>query len=458
VTSTGPEPAHPHTGDPSGGQGRRRALHPAWVVAGVALIALIGAAGFRSAPGVLMLGMESEFGWSRGLLSVAVGVNLILYGLTAPFAAALMDRFGIRLVTCSALLLVALGSGLTIFVTAGWQLVLTWGLLIGLGTGSMALVFAATIANRWFVKRRGLVMGVLTAGGAAGQLVFLPALAWLTDQFGWRSASLLVAASALAVIPLVLAFVRNYPADVGAEPYGADSPTAPVARIEAPSRGQLARGDDGELAVTQPGAVRRTLRTLREAARTRTFWALAIGFGICGATTNGLIGTHFVPAAHDHGMPTTTAAGLLALVGVFDIVGTVASGALTDRVNPRILLAIYYAFRGVGLLMLPGLLSDSVHPSMLAFVIVYGLDWVATVPPTAALCVEVFGPAGTIVFGWVFAAHQVGAALASVGAGYIRDLTSDYTMAWLGAAGLCVVAALMSLGIRKVSRPLVTSD
>jgi MFS family permease len=448
---------------------RRRRLHPAWIVAGVALVALIGAAGFRSAPGVLMIPLQDEFGWSRGLLSVAVGVNLILYGLTAPFAAALMDRFGIRRITCSALVLVALGSGLTVFVTTGWQLVLCWGVLIGLGTGSMALVFAATIANRWFVRRRGLVMGVLTAGGAAGQLVFLPLMAWLSEQYDWRAASLLVSLAALAVVPLVLIFVRNYPADLGVLPYGADDETPDSATqvvptsspattgddAMSPSRGHLAGGDDFEIAAgteIQPGAVRRTFRTLREAARTRTFWALAGGFAICGASTNGLIGTHFVPAAHDHGMPTTTAAGLLALVGVFDVVGTIASGALTDRINPRILLAIYYAFRGVGLLMLPSLLSDSVHPSILAFVIVYGLDWVATVPPTAALCAEVFGASGTIVFGWVFAAHQVGAALASVGAGFIRDLTSDYTMAWLGAAALCAVAALMSLGIRKIPR------
>jgi len=438
---------------------RRRRIHPAWIVAAVSFIALIGAAGFRSAPGVLMVPLQDEFGWSRGLLSVAVGINLILYGLTAPFAAALMDRFGIRRITCSALVLVALGSGLTVFVSAGWQLVLTWGVLIGLGTGSMALVFAATIANRWFVKRRGLVMGVLTAAGATGQLVFLPLMAWLAEQYGWRSASLVVSVAALAVVPLVLIFVRNYPADLGVRAYGADAePLSSNASAGNEVRpGHLAGGDDGELTQVQlarTGAVRRTIQTLFAAAKKRTFWALVAGFAICGATTNGLIGTHFVPAAHDHGMPLTTAGGLLALVGIFDVVGTIASGALTDRVNPRILLAIYYAFRGVGLLMLPSLLSDSVHVSMLAFVIVYGLDWVATVPPTAALCREAFGDAGTIVFGWVFAAHQLGAALASVGAGYIRDLTSEYTMAWLGAAGLCAVAALMSLGIRKVPVPL----
>ena len=488
-------------GRPAGTTQSRRRLHPAWIVAGVAFVALLGAAGFRAAPSVLIVPMQDEYGWSRSLLSLAVGVNLLLYGLMAPFAAALMDRFGVRAVTSTALVLVALGSGLTVFVTAGWQLVLCWGVLVGLGTGSMALVFAATIANRWFVRRRGLVMGVLTAASATGQLIFLPMLAWLADNSGWRAASLLVSVAALAVVPLVLCFLRNDPADVGVLPYGAQDPdpvtvgtvpTGPAltnsaltnsARISPartdlgrtdlgrtdPARtdltqhdsgtiaspGHSARGDDGDIGdstVVAPGAARRTIRALFQAAHTRTFWALVGGFAICGATTNGLIGTHFVPAAHDHGMPTTTAAGLLAVVGIFDIVGTVASGALTDRVNPRILLAVYYALRGVGLLMLPALLSDAVHPSILAFVIVYGLDWVATVPPTAALCREAFGESGTIVFGWVFAAHQIGAALASVGAGVIRDATSDYTLAWLGAAGLCAVAALMSLGIRKIPR------
>ena len=417
-------------------------IHPAWVVAGVSFIALIGAAGFRSAPGVLIVPLQDEFGWSRGLLSIAVGINLVLYGLTAPFAAALMDRFGIRTVTTCALVMVALGSGLSVFVTAGWQLVLCWGVLIGLGTGSMALVFAATVANRWFVRRRGLVMGVLTAAGATGQLVFLPLMAWLAQVYGWRAATLLVSAAALAVVPLVLIFLRNYPADRGVRAYGAP-PDGPVTAAPTALEASISSGS----------AVRRTLRTLVDAAHTRTFWALVGGFAICGASTNGLIGTHFVPAAHDHGMPTTTAAGLLAVVGIFDVIGTIASGALTDRINPRILLAVYYALRGVGLLMLPSLLSDSVHPRILAFVIVYGLDWVATVPPTAALCREIFGVSGTIVFGWVFAAHQLGAAVASVAAGFVRDLTSDYTAAWLAAAGLCAVAALLSLGIRKVPRP-----
>ncbi len=415
-------------------------IHPAWFVAAAAFVALLGAAGFRSAPGVLIIPLQEEFGWTRGTLSLAVSVNLVLFGLMAPFAAALMDRFGVRGVVATALTLIALGSGSAVFVTAAWQLVLLWGVVVGIGTGSMALVFAATIANRWFVRRRGLVMGVLTAGSATGQLIFLPVLAAVTERTSWRVACLIVAGAALAVVPLVLRSLHSHPRDRGVLPYGG------TAADEIPA----------DTAGRPIDAVRRALAALREAARTRTFWALAGGFAICGATTNGLIGTHFIPAAHDHGMGETTAAGLLAVVGVFDIVGTIASGYLTDRFNPRVLLAVYYSLRGVGLVMLPGMLSDTLHPTMIGFVIVYGLDWVATVPPTVALCREAFGKAGTIVFGWVFASHQIGAAIGSAAAGLLRDGTGSYTIAWFGAAGLCVVAAAVSIGIRRgtVSKPV----
>ena len=426
---------------------RRARLHPAWIAAGVAFVALLCAAGFRAAPGVLMVPLQEEFGWSRGLVSLAVGVNLVLFGLTAPFAAALMERFGVRAVTSVALGLIAAGSGLSIEVTAGWQLVLLWGVLIGLGTGSMALVFASIVANRWFVRRRGLVMGILTAASATGQLVFLPVLAWVVERSGWREASLVVSLAAVAVIPLVLLCLRDSPAALGVTPYGApDDPAVdpPVDNLGSPSRPSA----------TLPGPARVALSTLAAAARTRTFWALAGAFAICGASTNGLIGTHFIPSAHDHGMPETTAAGLLAVVGVFDIVGTVASGWLTDKVNPRLLLVAYYTLRGAGLLMLPGLLSDSLHPSIIAFVVVYGLDWVATVPPTAALCREVFGEDGSVVFGWVFAAHQIGAAVSSVGAGVIRDATGQYTVAWVGAACLCLVAAFASTRVGRPPEPV----
>ena len=416
---------------------RTRRIHPAWIVALVAFLALVGAAGFRAAPSVLMLPLEEQFGWSRTELSLAVTVNLVLFGLTAPFAAALMSRFGLRRVTTVALLLVAAGAALSVFATAPWMLVLTWGVLIGLGTGSMALVFAATVADNWFVERRGLVVGVLTAGSATGQLAFLPFIAILVENAGWGQASLLVAAGALIVVPLVLLFLRNHPADLGVAPYGA---TEGYVR-EAPRAGNAAR---------------RALTTLAKASRVRTFWALVAGFAICGATTNGLIGTHFIPSAHDHGMPETTAAGLLALVGVFDIVGTIASGWLTDKINPRILLAVYYAGRGLGLLVLPFLLSATVEPPIIVFVVIYGLDWVATVPPTVAICREIFGKDGPIVFGWVFAAHQVGAAIAATVAGTVRDATGEYTIAWFGAAALCLVAAVISAGISRRARVLAT--
>ncbi|KRE79587.1 MFS transporter [Arthrobacter sp. Soil763] len=419
-----------------------RRLHPAWTVAAVAFLALVGAAGFRAAPGVLMVPLQNEFGWSTTVLSTAVSINLVLFGLTAPFAAALMERFGIRAVTAVALVLIGAGSALTVLVNQSWQILLTWGLLIGLGTGSMALVFAATIANTWFVKSRGLVIGILTAGSAAGQLVFLPFIAALAQQPGWRQASLLIAAGALAVVPLVLKFLKNSPADVGALAYGAE----PAGDAE-PAGAQEGAGQPA--AGPRPNAAVRALQVLKRASRVRTFWALVAGFAICGATTNGLIGTHFIPSAHDHGMAETTAAGLLAVVGIFDILGTIASGWLTDRFNPRILLAVYYQFRGIGLLVLPLLLSAEVQPSMIVFVVIYGLDWVATVPPTAAICRQVFGADGSVVFGWVFAAHQLGAAAAALAAGAVRDATGQYTYAWFAAAAMCTIAAVISATIRK---------
>lgn len=434
----------------------KRRIHPAWIVAAVAFLALVGAAGFRAAPGVLMVPLQSEFGWSTTVLSAAVSINLVLFGLTAPFAAALMERFGVRVVTSVALVLIGAGSALTVLVNESWQILLTWGLLIGLGTGSMALVFAATIANTWFVKSRGLVIGILTAGSAAGQLVFLPFIAALAQDAGWRQASLLIAAGALAVVPLVLKFLKNSPAEAGVLPYGADArngtPSGPGAGSAGPgaaaTAGPGAAGTAGAAEPSRNAAVR-ALQVLKRASRVRTFWALAAGFAICGATTNGLIGTHFIPSAHDHGMSTTTAAGLLAVVGIFDIVGTIASGWLTDRFNPRILLAVYYQFRGIGLLVLPLLLSATVQPSMIVFVVIYGLDWVATVPPTAAICREVFGADGSVVFGWVFAAHQLGAAGAALAAGAVRDATGHYTYAWFGAAAMCTIAAVISATIRK---------
>jgi MFS family permease len=414
---------------------RYRRVHPAWWAASATFLALLGAAAFRSTPGVMVAPLTAEFGWSIGTISVALSVNLALFGLTAPFAAALMERFGVRRVVAGALLMVALGSGLTVFVTASWQLVLLWGVIVGLGTGSMAMALVATVVGRWFVARRGLVSGILTAASATGQLVFLPLIAHVVESGGWRAASLTVSAAALVVVPVVLLFLRERPADLGELPYGG----TPADVVE-PLRS---------------GAARLAVGALARAARTRTFWLLAGGFFVCGATTNGLIQTHFVPAAHDHGMPATTAATLLALVGVFDLVGTIGSGWLTDRVDPRLLLGAYYALRGVSLALLVPLFGADLNASMFAFVIFYGLDWVATVPPTLALCRDAFGASAAIVFGWVFAAHQLGAACAALAAGLVRDALGSYDAAWYGGAVLCAVAAVLSLIIRRVRAPEV---
>jgi MFS family permease len=411
---------------------RTHRIHPAWWVAAVTFLALVGAAAFRAVPGVLIAPLRAEFGWSVSTISAAVAVNMALYGLTAPFAAALMERFGIRRVVMCALLVVAVGSGLTVFMTASWQLVLLWGVLVGLGTGSMALSLVATVTGRWFVARRGLVSGILTAGSATGQLIFLPLVAWIEQRWGWRPAALGTTAAALAVLPLVAWLLRDRPRDVGVAPYGGTP------------------ADDVDPVRT--GAARAAIRGLLDAVRTRPFWLLALGFFICGMSTNGLVQPHFIPAAHDHGMPVTTAAGLLAVVGIFDIAGTVLSGWLTDRVDPRMLLLAYYALRGFSLFLLPPLFGPDLHVSMIAFIVFYGLDWVATVPPTLALCRQHFGVRAPVVFGWVFASHQIGSAVAAFGGGVIRDVTGSYDLAWFGAGALCMVAAVASISIRK-ARP-----
>jgi sugar phosphate permease len=410
---------------------RRPRLHWAWVVAAVSFVAILGAAGFRSVPGVMMNPLHHEFGWSHGTVGLAMSVNMTLFGLTAPFAAALMDRFGVRPVLSAALVLIAAGSALSVGMTASWQLVALWGVLVGVGTGAISMGFVATVSTRWFEQRRGLVTGVLTAASATGQLIFLPVVAEVTTRHGWRWASLIVAAAALSVVPLVLLFMRNHPQDMGLTAYGGTAEHAVPA-------------------VVPTGSFRAAFDGLRIGARVPAFWLLAGSFAICGMTTNGLIGTHFIPAANDHGMPSTVAAGLLATIGILDVAGTVFSGWLTDRVDPRLLLVVYYLGRGLSLLLLPLLLSPHAEPGTWVFIVFYGLDWVATVPPTIVLCRNYFGTRSPVVFGWVFASHQLGAAVAAAGAGWIRDLRGDYDLAFYLAAGLCAVAALLCLNVRKV--------
>ncbi|MFJ3199059.1 MFS transporter [Streptomyces sp. NPDC086989] len=431
MTQTAPHPAPPAPAPVAPGR-----VHRAWFVAVVTFVTIIGAAAFASLPGLLIEPLHAEFDWSRGTIGFAVSVNLALYGLTAPFAAALMDRFGIRKVVALALLVISGGTVATLWMTASWQLVLFWGVLVGLGSGSMALAFAATVTNRWFTARRGLVTGILTAAGASGQLIFLPLLSWLVVHHGWRPAAVTVSLAALAVVPFVWLLLRDHPADVGLAPYG---------------------GTYAEKPAPAEGAARRAVTVLFKAARTGPFWLLAGTFAICGASTNGLVKTHFVPAAHDHGMPVTAAAGLLAVIGVFDVVGTIASGWFTDRFEARRLLAVYYALRGISLMFLPVLLAPSVHPPMVFFIVFYGLDWVATVPPTIALCREHYGEDSAIVFGWVLASHQVGAALVAFLGGLARDAFGSYDLVWYASGALCAMAALMAMVIRRRTHDPLTA-
>jgi MFS family permease len=406
-----------------------RRPHYAWIVAAVAFVTLITSAGFRSTAGILIVPLQDEFGWSRATIGLAVAVNLVLFGLGGPFAAALVERFGLRRVMIAALVAVSAGSSLTVLMKAPWQLYLLWGVVNGLATGAVSVPLAAIIANRWFVRRRGLVTGLLTASNATGQLVFLPALAWIVSTWGWRYAAITVAAVAIGVVlPLVAVFVRNHPRDVGLLPFGADVDD-PVAPRENP------------FAAAVGG--------LRIGMRSPNFWLLSASFFVCGASTNGLIATHLIPAAMDHGFAEVAAASLLATIGVFDIVGTTLSGWLTDRYDPRVLLFWYYALRGLSLLGLPYVLGSS-RSGLILFVVFYGLDWVATVPPTVALTAETFGRERVgVVFGWIFCAHQLGAAVAAWAAGAVRGWFGDYGWAFGTAGLLCLFASGLVMRIGR---------
>ncbi|WP_328310559.1 MFS transporter [Streptomyces sp. NBC_00442] len=403
--------------------------HRAWWVAAAAALAIVVAGSFSTMPGILQDPLQQDFHWSRGSIGVASSLNMVLYGLTAPFAAALMDRFGIRRVVVAALTTVAAGALLTTVMNASWQFTLFWGLLVGIGTGSMAMAFGATVTNRWFTTRRGLVTGILSSGSVFGQMVFLPALSWTIDHYDWRPALVSLALAALAVAPLVWLILRDHPADIGQKPYGSEEFVPKPAPVT--------------------GAARRTLVVLRDSVRTAPFWLLAGAFAICGATTNGIMWTHFTPAAHDHGMAVTTASTLLAAIGVFNVVGTIASGWLTDRMDARRLLAAAFTLRGLLLVLLPLMMAATVNPAMMVFVVAFGLLDLATVPPVIALCRTFYGEDSAIVFGWVNAAHQVGAALAALLGGVARDVFGSYDPVWLVLGAACAGAALVSLLIRK---------
>ncbi len=404
-------------------------VHYAWVIAAVTFAVLLTAAGVRSTPGVLMVPLETEFGWSRSTISFAVAVNIFLFGLAGPFAAAVIERFGLRRTIIAALAIIATGVALTPLMQQSWQLVLLWGVVVGSGSGVTALVLGATVAARWFQSQRGLVVGVLTASTATGQLVFLPLFASLLESYGWRSVSITIAAvAALMIIPVAF-FMRDRPADLGLPPYGG------AVILPAPP--------------LTPNPVRRAFAALREALGYRNFWLLSGSFFICGASTNGLIGTHLIPACLDHGITEVAGASLLAAMGIFDFFGTTLSGWLSDRVDGRKLLAWYYGLRGLSLICLPFTFQYSFYGLSL-FAVFYGLDWIATVPPTVRLTAQTFGEQGVAVyFGWIAATHQLGAAFAAWMAGVLRSTTGDYMSAFMSAGALCLAASIMVTFIGK---------
>ena len=406
-------------------------FHYGWIVAAVVFLVLLSTAGTRATPSVLMLSLEHQFGWSRATISLAISINLALYGLTGPFAAAAMQRFGVRPTVATALLVLACGVALSSLMTQPWQFILTWGVMVGSSTGVAALTLSATIVNRWFTTRRGLVMGLLTASTATGQLVFLPLLATVVEHAGWRAVIAIVAGAVLVVTPLFLFLLKERPSDIGLRPYGEpeDAPIVPPVQTGNP------------LVIA--------FSALFSAARTRDFWLLSGSFFICGASTNGYIGTHLIAMCADYGIDEVRGAGLLAAMGIFDLFGTTLSGWLSDRFNARYLLFWYYGLRGLSLIYLPYAFGFEFF-GLPIFAVFYGLDWIATVPPTVRLATDVYGKAAApVVFGWVVAGHQLGAAFAALGGGYLRSTLGTYTVASMISGSLCLCASVMVLRINR---------
>lgn len=408
-------------------------LHYGWIVAGVAFFAMLVAAGVRSAPSVMIVPMEHEFGWSRAAISLPISIGLLFYGLIGPFSAGFLERFGARAVTLVAMVLLIVGLGPTVWATRTWELIPLWGVFAGSGTGIIAMILAAHISSRWFVRRRGLVLGILSGSVAAGNLIFLPLLANITVDVGWRWAVVAICAVVLVAIPIVAILMRDRPSDIGALPYGA----APGHVEEAASR-------------ANPFTA--TFAALGEHMASRDFWLLSGSFFVCGFSTIGLVNTHFIPACVDHGIPEATAAGILAFMGLFNLVGTTGAGWLSDRIDSRHLLFWFYVLRGVSLLFLPYAFGLSVWGLSL-FGAFYGLDWIATVPPTVRLTANAFGARSTaMMFGWIMVCHQVGAATAAYGAGLMRTIEGDYVSSFLFAGALCFIAAFLVLRVGSASR------
>ena len=407
---------------------RLRLPHYAWIVAVVAFMTMLVAAGIRATPGLLMVPLETEFGWPRSIISLAVGLNILLYGATGPFAAALMNRFGVRNMMLFALSMMGTGVALTPFMQQSWHMVLLWGVVVGMGAGTTANVLAVTVATRWFSKHRGLVTGLMMSATATGQLVFLPGLALVLSAAGWRTVSATVACVALGMLPLVFLFMRNWPQDIGLAPYGETVVEKPVQ----PSRGNF---------------IHQTLGALAEGLKSRDYLLLAGTFFICGFSTNGLIGTHLIPACIDAGIGEVMAASVLASMAIFNFLGTTGSGWLSDRYDNRVLLSIYYGLRGISLIILP--FSFVSFYGLTLFAVFYGLDWFATVPPTVKLVTRMYGKErAPVMFGWLMCIHQLGGASAAYSAGALRMELGTYLQSFVLSGVLCLVAAIIALMIR----------
>jgi MFS family permease len=412
-------------------------VHYAWVTLAVIFTMTLAVVGVRSAPGVMIVPLQRAFGWNVGTISGAVSLNILLMGVTGPFLTGLMEIFGLKRTILLAMLVLLAGSFASCFMTTPWELYVTWGLMIGVGAGAGAVGMAAAVANRWFMTRRGLVMGLLTAANATGQLIFLPVLAALAQHHGWRSVSITVTLAVAVMIPVVALLLAERPSDVGLLPYGATEQPVSV-----PS-------------TRNPFTV--AIRGLRCGLGSLDFWLLTASFSICGLSTNGLIGTHLIAYCVDHGIPEVTGASFLASFGIFNMMGATASGWFTDRYNPRVLLFWYFGLRGLSLVILPFTPFDVV--SLSAFALFYGLDWIATVPPTFALTNAVFGRRdGPVMMSWIYAGHQVGGAVAAVGAGAVRGLTGSYLLAFLTSGLACLLASLLVLRIARAPVVAVAAE
>ena len=407
----------------------RGRVHYAWIVLALVFAATLAGVGVRAAPGVMIVPLERAFGWDVATISAAVSLNIILLGATGPFLTGMIEVIGLKRTMLACMVMLAVGPGLSNFMTTPWQLFLTWGLLVGIGSGAGAIGMAAAVANRWFVRRNGLAMGLLTAANAAGQLIFLPLLAMLAQRYGWRGVSVAVTLAVLGMLPVVALLLPEWPVDVAVGPYG-----------EAASRRQPASRDN-------PFAL--AMAVLSRASRSIDFWLLTLSFAVCGLSTNGLINTHLIAYCADRGIPEVGGAGILAALGVFSLIGATGSGWLCDRVNPRVLLFWYYGLRGLSLVILPFTRFDVISLSI--FSVFYGLDWVATGPATFALTNQLFGRRDTpVIISWIFAAHQIGGAFAAFGAGTVRSLTGDYLLAFMTSGLACLLASLLVL---RVNRP-----